>query len=320
MRTRKIISLIIIAVIAVNSSLFIASCKKEEPQPFNFRILLLSDLHYFYSLDLWRNTNAMITQLIGDTDPDLIIINGDLVMEGPGNIELYTDLLAFLDSFKTPYAITFGNHDSEIVNNRAELAALCETGEYSVFKAGPDNIYGYGNYIYNLSKSDDSVAWSLIMMDSNDYIDRNTDNDYDCIRQDQIDWYTSEVTTLKENNGGSLNSLLFFHIPLQEQAEAWDAIESGGAELILGEKRKGVSCSDIDNGFFEVIKSLDSTRGVFSGHDHTNNYAVKYEGIILAYGLKTGYGSYGDLNMHGGTVIDLTENDFTIQHVFLETN
>ena len=33
--------------------------------------------------------------------------------------------------------------------------------------------------------------------------------------------------------------------------------------------------------------------GVFVGHDHDDDFLVDYEGILLGYGRKTGFDSYG---------------------------
>ena len=35
-----------------------------------------------------------------------------------------------------------------------------------------------------------------------------------------------------------------------------------------------------------------STQAFISGHDHVNDYAIKYKGIILAYNQNSGYSSY----------------------------
>ena len=34
-------------------------------------------------------------------------------------------------------------------------------------------------------------------------------------------------------------------------------------------------------------------KALFVGHDHINDYVVDYEGLLLGYGRKTGYGCYG---------------------------
>ena len=34
-------------------------------------------------------------------------------------------------------------------------------------------------------------------------------------------------------------------------------------------------------------------QGVFVGHDHCNDFFVDFEGMLLAYGRKTGVGGYG---------------------------
>jgi hypothetical protein len=49
--------------------------------------------------------------------------------------------------------------------------------------------------------------------------------------------------------------------------------------------------------------------GVFVGHDHVNDYAVDWRGILLAYGRYTGGDTvYNNIpNGNGARVIELTE-------------
>lgn len=51
---------------------------------------------------------------------------------------------------------------------------------------------------------------------------------------------------------------------------------------------------------------MQNTKGVFSGHNHNNDFIGKYLGISLAYGRKTGYGGYGPKGLQrGARVIEL---------------
>ena len=50
------------------------------------------------------------------------------------------------------------------------------------------------------------------------------------------------------------------------------------------------------------------------GHDHNNDYYGQYKGINLAYGRKTGYGSYGPYKfLRGARVFEITEDPYDIE-------
>ena len=65
---------------------------------------------------------------------------------------------------------------------------------------------------------------------------------------------------------------------------------------------------------FEKIKELNRIKGIFVGHDHNNDFQGLYDGILLSYGKKTGFGSYGpvlkgrELNK-GAKMIDIIERE-----------
>ncbi|MCM8710225.1 hypothetical protein M2651_04185 [Clostridium sp. SYSU_GA19001] len=80
---------------------------------------------------------------------------------------------------------------------------------------------------------------------------------------------------------------MFFHIPLPEWKKAWD---SGNA---VGERNEEESAPKVNSGLFnEVLKSGD-VKGIFVGHDHTNDYIGELNGIKLGYSRNIGYGTYG---------------------------
>lgn len=282
-----------------------------------FRILQLTDPQFHLPLALSGRTTSNITKLIELTQPHLIVFTGD-VTESPINGVIFNQFVKFMDIFSVPYAVVFGNHDPEGRASKEKLANILSEGEYSIFQYGPSNIKGVGNYVVNV-KSGDNIAWSLFMIDSNDYVKEIIfKGDYDYIHQDQIDWYSLNINKMKEVNGGALNSLAFFHIPLIEYKDAYDNRNSEDVIWHFGEKREEVASSKINSGFFNTAKNLDSTRGIFVGHDHVSDFSITYQGIRLTYGLKTGYGSYGMKGVRGGLLITLTEDDFSVEQIFVE--
>ena len=64
---------------------------------------------------------------------------------------------------------------------------------------------------------------------------------------------------------------------------------------------------------FDAIKEQKTVEWVSVGHDHNNDYYGEYDGIHLAYGRKTGYGSYGPKNLkRGGRIFEITQDPYKI--------
>jgi len=60
-----------------------------------------------------------------------------------------------------------------------------------------------------------------------------------------------------------------------------------------GTKDEASCCSSTNTGLFAALQQMNHVRIVSCGHDHANDFAGDYNGILLAYGRKTGFGSYG---------------------------
>jgi hypothetical protein len=84
------------------------------------------------------------------------------------------------------------------------------------------------------------------------------------------------------------------------------------AELLFGSKLEKVCSSGHNNGFFDVLRDLGSTQAFISGHDHVNDYAVRYKGIILVYNQSSGYGAY---NMVTKKISDTLIQGFTVYNI-----
>ncbi len=74
--------------------------------------------------------------------------------------------------------------------------------------------------------------------------------------------------------------------------------------LLWGDKGENICCGGFDSGLFDAILASGSTKTVFCGHDHTNNFGVEYQGVVLTYIQQSGYGTGGLLKK------DIPESDW----------
>lgn len=326
---------------------------QKEPGK-DFVILNLTDIQYSDFLDIGKRkyTEQTITELVERVQPDLITMTGDQIWTPFVRFSI-DDLIEFMDGFGIPWAPVNGNHDGE---GNVDLNAAAEkyaASEHCLFKKGPGNIGGVGNYVINVMEGD-VIAESLIMMDSgaganfvgmseedkiysyelNDDFEieygkdgkpetRQIGHNYDYIKPAQIEWYrwcVRGAAAYNESKGAPApESALFIHIALPEYYIAYcEYLLSGKSEEygFFGEMREDVCCSKKNSGMFDAIKEEGGTKFVFAGHDHVNYYSLIYEGVRLTYALKTGDRCYADDDANGGTVFTIGE-ERTVRHEFV---
>ena len=146
----------------------------------------------------------------------------------------------------------------------------------------------------------------MYVFDSHSYATLKGIKGYGWIKHDQVRWYIDESKKFTEANGGTpLTALSFFHIPLPEYHEA---VQNEGSFLI-GTRKEKACAPEINTGLFAAMKEAGDVLGVFVGHDHVNDYAVSWKGIMLCYGRFTGGKTvYHDMpGGNGARVIELTE-------------
>ncbi|MBO4703266.1 MAG: metallophosphoesterase [Bacilli bacterium] len=270
----------------------------------NFKILQLTDTHIADKDDQDLHY-AFLDLLIKDAnkanDLDFIVVTGDLfTFAGKATARRYCD---FLDSYGIPWSVVFGNHDEQTYFSVDWWTNyLNNYGSNCYFKdIQDDDVAGNCNFAINLKKGG-VVTDQLIMMDSNRYYFGDYMG-YDYFKKSQIDWYSELVDQTAADNGGVVNSLMFYHIPLPEVN---DAYEKG--TLIYGEKREDCCPPDQDLGFFDIIKAKGSTSAMFFGHDHINNFEADYEGVKFCYGIKSTNRIYFDEDMLGYQTIEIKDD------------
>jgi 3',5'-cyclic AMP phosphodiesterase CpdA len=304
-----------------------------------------------------KMTINAIAAMVAAEKPDLIIVTGDVSFAVPyisgtiNNAVAHRMFMRLMERLEIPWTIVFGNHDSEAYNyyNRATVSEMYadEALEYCLFIPDGD-LSGEGNHVINVKNSAGLITESFYMIDTHSYTDQDPLGikwDYDYVKQDQIDWYAGKIDAHKAANAAVYatlsdeqkeeyadllepKSLMFMHIPLREVKEAYDEYIANGrqdTENVIwkegfdGETDEVVYSSRTDEELFETILEKGSTKGLFYGHDHLNNFVLEYKGVILSYGYSIDYLAYSDIDtrgyQRGCTVITCAPSgDATIVH------
>jgi hypothetical protein len=203
-----------------------------------------------------------------------------------------------------------------------------------------DPAFGGGNFVIAIQEGE-KIAEALIMMNSHNqesYIDGagNQQTAWSKLTQEQIVWLREQTKLLKEK--GCKDATLMLHIPiyayrLASQAAYKETVdlskltikESEGTEcwnegyedsIGVQHEPSGICSYPMDDGVFTAIKEDGLIKHVLAGHDHVNNWIIRYEGITLMYALTTGAGCYWEPDLSGGTVLKINQDG--VRKVFHE--
>ncbi len=272
---------------------------------------------------------ATIDKLVEDTHPDLITVTGDNAWQ----MLSYNEMIRTIDSYGIPWAPVMGNHDGQGCPSEFWCAYNFYKAKNCLFRFGPKDM-GYGNYIIHIYEND-QIVHTLFMMDTHSNIDADNCNGkkgegYDHLWENQMEWYKWAVAGTEKLAGKPVESTVYFHIPLVEYVDAWKMATGDGksgstikpeyADTCFGDKGEGECCPPENNGFFDLMLRLGSTKNVVVGHDHVNSYSVLYRGIRLTYGLKTGEACYWEPGRSGGTTVTVGANgSAAVAHHYVDT-
>lgn len=256
----------------------------------SFTIAQFTDVH-------WKNgeaedlrSRALMEQVLEAEQPDLVVFTGDVVASYASldPIRAFREAVKSVDERQIPWAVVFGNHDTERIITRRELMNVASEYALCVTEQGPADITGFGNCVLEIVDPNGQAAALLYLLDSGNQSCLSTVSGYDWIRRDQIEWYVRSSRTATQQNGGTpLPSLAFFHIPLPEYRQVW------AQEVCYGNKFEDVCCPNLNSGLFAAMVEMGDIMGTFVGHDHVNDYWGTLHGIRLCYGRATGYNEYG---------------------------
>lgn len=284
----------------------------------------------------------LIKLSIEQTNPDLIVFTGDIVedsrigdlgiddesfREGV-EVDSYEQTLenvkvtcaavfAEAENRNIPFAIAQGNNDYACgVTNEDWLKIYNSYKNCIIFDESNDKD---GRIDYNLeikASNSDKTVFNIWLMDTA----KNS------VTDEQIDWYKSESSALKAENGGRpIPSILFQHIPtndmgfLFEECKMWDE----GARLVEGKFYR--LNKDVANGYnasaftipdntstqFKAWKECGDVIGAYFGHWHTEGYTGTYDGIELGMTYGCEFAKTGPYGVRVFTIDENNPENFT---------
>ncbi|HBL41309.1 MAG TPA: hypothetical protein DDY98_07005 [Ruminococcaceae bacterium] len=269
-----------------------------------FRVLCISDIHGGVGYDE-ENTVNYIESVVQKSNPDLVLLLGDIA--GPGIIhienaeqlqQMLDELTAPMEKRSLPWAHVFGNHDDNygLPNSQAihvyESYPCCYSVCDKVSKGDSDF------YIPIYESNGESVRFCIYCFDSHRGCDDFAEEyglSPDCpivlpnkggidsgergVDFSQVVDYYQTSKALEAEQNRKIPAMAVMHVPLQELAWAEKNREQTSFEGVLGE---AVSCQYLNSGLFRAFVERGDVKAVCFGHDHENNVTASYCGILLA--------------------------------------
>ena len=293
----------------------------------------------------YKNEFYYLDKAIKDTNPDLIIVTGDIVYgEFDDNGSNLIEFCKFMDRYQIPWAPIFGNHDNE---SKLGVTWQCKQfleSKYCLFRR--NECTGNGNYnigIFNNNK----LIRVIYMIDSNGvwcgkkyyYLD-----DYPLYNQEErIEWrggifddqrkYIYEsAKEIDRINKKAVKKTICTHIPpdfINKYAclKGYQSTSEGNNKELF--KLKGTSL--IDNKDFgvkgEVFGGFNSTDlydrlkelsfdTMFVAHCHNNTVSIDCDGLRVSFGIKSSTFDYH--NDVGSLLFSINEDTYGIEHKFID--
>lgn len=315
-----------------------------------------SEKAFYAPQNVKANCYDYITETITKTNPDLIIMTGDLVYgEFDDNGTIFEAFVEFMESFGIPWAPVMGNHEGTSAKGVDWQCELLENAEHCLFKQR--SLTGNGNYSVAI-RSGGVIRRVFYMVDTNgcgDLHENSLVNKHTTsavgLAEDQINWVTERAKEFREYCGAPVS--IACHIQPEVFSDALSKYGFPGNVPIniykaenravgdfgyLGRAMKGTW--DGSKRFFNLMKSLGMD-SMFVGHEHNNCGSVTYQGVRLQYGQKSSAydrfngvdpetlaidGSYAPkasniVPLIGGTVIPLgTDGSLKTPYIFLCEN
>jgi len=183
------------------------------------------------------NCYKYIRETINETNPDLILITGDVIYgEFDDDGHLLEEFVQFMEGFDTPWAPVMGNHDNESLKGADWICEQYENAPNCMFKRG--DISGNGNYTIGIRQGGELKRVFLNMdtngctgapqsdKDANKTIHQyNNSWNYSVgaygLQKDQVEWFQETVDSIKAQVP-DIKISFHFHIAMMYFAEAYN--------------------------------------------------------------------------------------------------
>ncbi len=322
-----------------------------------FKIIGFTDVHLDTKKEKGDVTMEYVIRNIVNEKPDMVVFVGDNITS-VFNRRRAKQLANIMEELGVYWDFVLGNHEGCTYSiTRKQMVKLFSKYPHCLMNAEPtktkagEKVWGNGNHVINLLDRDENIVRSLYFIDggsdmtkedkskyASELPDVNEDY-YDYIKESQIEWYSETVEDINRAAGKNVKSTIFCHIPLNEYKTAYEALtgetevtqnvpkhnvkNSDGDFILLGQRRENICCPGHNSGMFDEMLKGGSTDSFICGHDHINDFALSYKGILLAYNEPSGYSSYNlvskklsDKLMQGFTryFVD-TDGNLSLEHV-----
>jgi HAD superfamily hydrolase (TIGR01509 family) len=270
----------------------------------SFKVLQFTDLHLMDN-DNDIKTKKLLDKLIKRVSPDLICFTGDQTMSDKAPM-LYQKLAAWIEVHSIPWTYVFGNHDTDFnVTYDHILEGL--NSPHLIFKPGP-KAFGVGNFFIEL-RANRKTKGILFFLDTHvsDYymIDDKPTWGYGSLKVNQLKWYDQVLSQYHYPYEKVPDSLIFMHIPPYE----FSLVDQNQKDSFTGTFEEKPCTPPVANKLMTYLHKQNSTKGIFVGHDHYNDFSFYHDNILLAYGRVSGYYEYGRKGYEkGARVISLFED------------
>ena len=295
------------------------------------KVLHIADTHLNYDKH-FDSSIWVIAEACDVEKPDLVVLTGDNTHpnEDPEKTKkLINALMNIFESRNIPVAVTFGNHDAETgPMTRADIMEYYKTFPCVISGDNSENFKNCATFnIPVLASDSDKVNFNLWVFDSGDY-DEDEPRHYDRVRTEQIDWYKKTAAKLKEENGGEpVKSVVFQHIIVPEIYDVLKKVDSkqpyavkriyneeeiyafNPEEVNYGTLNEKPCPGYYNDGQFDALVETGDVLAMFTGHDHTNAFGVRNQGIDIYTSPMTRYKGLAYTTQYGYRVVEIDEND-----------
>lgn len=276
----------------------------------DFTILIVADPHAG-----WEAAKENLETLIVKTNPDFVIIHGDIYMSAYGamNADGFISMVEPITKRGIPWATTNGNHDPYTDTDWATFTSLDGFLGKKVSESDPNYVEERPvNYVLPVYANDGTTpVFNIWAMDTG----RTTaSGQYDGVTETQIDWYKAESAKLKTQYKKDLTGLMCVHIPPTEMIDLYYSKVGGGTNTVgnAGDANQPIygavygTFAGVTNyttstgtvvsstamnatypannrGLFAAMKEMGNIDISISGHDHANNFIGVYDGIMMGF-------------------------------------
>src|SRR5699024_3048953 len=169
--------------------------------------------------------------------PNFALINGDVITSGPKNprqvYEAINNVVLPMESRSIPWAITFGNHDEDSVEDantgvyERHMAEFVRQYKHNLNPVAPDRPFGHSDaqLLIASAKNPAQARFAIWLLDSGNYLpeaDPVQDNgdvpSYGYSRPAQVEWYVGKSIEAEKRYGTKIPGLMYFHIPTSSTA------------------------------------------------------------------------------------------------------